>query len=661
MIFKSIKLHNFRQFKDLELNFSTDKEKNVTIVRANNGTGKTTLSQAFTWCLYGDVSFALKDLLNKDVSNNLKEDNNLEILKVEIELYHGKALYRIIRTKEFFKNSNGKINSNPAKFKLFRSLENGNTKEVKESEALNEISNILPEKLARYFLFDGERIEQMSKEVKTGRKSGEFSEAVIGLLGLRPLIKAKEHLEPNYKKSVIGMFNKEYINSGKINIQEVSNRIEMYEGQIKKVNEYIKEKTQELIFKDMEIKEIKNNLKSLEDSKKLEEDKTNLQKKIDFLNVKNKKMIYEIHRSYTNKLHIYFMKPLIEKSINILKEENLTDKDIPGLHSKTIEYLLKEGRCICGNKIEKNSKEYNQLLELLEFLPPQSIGTVAGEFIKKCQGNINEINSKKLFDIIKEKYKEIQINKIKIDEYENEIMNIDKILNSDSVSEKVRKLASDEKNAFNEKTKLVKEKEALIKSLGMFEEKKEQDEKKRKELALNNIMNRKIEVYKEYALNIYNCFSKMLSTQEKDLRNKLELEINKIFKQIYEGGLSISIDEEYRILVQAEKDSIEISTGQSVSVIISFIAGIIKLAREYQVKENNILYSEPYPLVMDAPLSSFDKTRIKNVCEILPKTAEQVIIFIKDTEGDIAKEYLNNKIGEIYKLKKITEFYTELD
>ena len=43
-----------------------------------------------------------------------------------------------------------------------------------------------------------------------------------------------------------------------------------------------------------------------------------------------------------------------------------------------------------------------------------------------------------------------------------------------------------------------------------------------------------------------------------------------------------------------------------------------------------LLSSEPYPLVMDAPLSAFDKRRIKAVCESLPKTAEQVIIFIKD-------------------------------
>ena len=61
---------------------------------------------------------------------------------------------------------------------------------------------------------------------------------------------------------------------------------------------------------------------------------------------------------------------------------------------------------------------------------------------------------------------------------------------------------------------------------------------------------------------------------------------------------------------------------------------------------------------MDAPLSAFDKHRIKKVCEVLPEIAEQVIIFIKDTDGDLAKENLKNKIGKMYNLEKINEFNT---
>lgn len=98
------------------------------------------------------------------------------------------------------------------------------------------------------------------------------------------------------------------------------------------------------------------------------------------------------------------------------------------------------------------------------------------------------------------------------------------------------------------------------------------------------------------------------------------------------------------------------STAQSISIIFAFIAGVIKVARES--KDDNDLATEAYPLVMDAPLSAFDKRRIKTVCDTLPNIAEQVIIFIKDTDGEIAEEYLSDKIGAKYEFDKKSETET---
>ena len=66
MLIKSIELFNFRQFKDkVKIEFACDKEKNVTVVMGDNGTGKTTLAQAFLWVLYGYTDFKEKRVLNK--------------------------------------------------------------------------------------------------------------------------------------------------------------------------------------------------------------------------------------------------------------------------------------------------------------------------------------------------------------------------------------------------------------------------------------------------------------------------------------------------------------------------------------------------------------------------------------------------------------------
>ena len=145
----------------------------------------------------------------------------------------------------------------------------------------------------------------------------------------------------------------------------------------------------------------------------------------------------------------------------------------------------------------------------------------------------------------------------------------------------------------------------------------------------------------------------------------MQTTINDIFKQIYEGGLYLTIDEKYHISVYATdyEGDVETSTAQSISVIFAFITGIIKMARDNRNatdEDAQLLSSEPYPLVMDAPLSAFDKRRIQTICKALPETAEQVIIFIKDTDGELAEDYMGERIGSRHQFEKRNEFETVL-
>ena len=59
MIIKKMKLQNFRQYIDDEIKFAVDGDKNVTVIMGDNGTGKTTLAQAFQWALYGKTNFQI--------------------------------------------------------------------------------------------------------------------------------------------------------------------------------------------------------------------------------------------------------------------------------------------------------------------------------------------------------------------------------------------------------------------------------------------------------------------------------------------------------------------------------------------------------------------------------------------------------------------------
>ena len=45
---------NFRMLRDLRLEFSTESDRSLTVIRAANESGKTTILHGLQWALYGD-------------------------------------------------------------------------------------------------------------------------------------------------------------------------------------------------------------------------------------------------------------------------------------------------------------------------------------------------------------------------------------------------------------------------------------------------------------------------------------------------------------------------------------------------------------------------------------------------------------------------------
>ena len=61
-----IKLENYRQYKDLKIEFSTSENQNLTIIQGANGAGKTNLLNAITWCLYGKEKHIARDFTTRN-------------------------------------------------------------------------------------------------------------------------------------------------------------------------------------------------------------------------------------------------------------------------------------------------------------------------------------------------------------------------------------------------------------------------------------------------------------------------------------------------------------------------------------------------------------------------------------------------------------------
>lgn len=75
---KSLTLHNFKKAKDVHIDFNSD---GSTTISGDNGTGKTTIEDAFDWLLFGKNSQGLKDFNVKTL-----DDQNQVIHKLEHEV-----------------------------------------------------------------------------------------------------------------------------------------------------------------------------------------------------------------------------------------------------------------------------------------------------------------------------------------------------------------------------------------------------------------------------------------------------------------------------------------------------------------------------------------------------------------------------------------------
>ncbi len=663
MLLQSIKLQNFRQFREGEIEFADGKNgRNVTIILGDNGSGKTTFAQAFFWCLYGETSFQDKTIVNRAVMKDVPVGGSANVV-VTLKLTHGECGYTITREQKYIKDGAGNIKGQNTIFEINKKDSSGKTTPVKPTMQESEIKGILPWELSRYFFFDGERIEQMSKDIASHAKAQDFSEAVRSLLGLKGMESAIKHLG---KKGVIGQYEKSYDANSNSKIAEYLKIIDNCDEVIKQCNDRIAELDvqQEKAENRLHLKS--EELKQYEDGKKLQEQRESLQGQIDSAKASQLSMVRSICDSFIGGIDSMLSVALIQQAMQLLKEQDFAGKDIPHMHEDTIHYLIKQGTCICGTHLTEGSIPYQKLMDLIAFLPPKSLSATIGDFKKVATRRISGAQQKDLYDTVSTNLAVISKQEDEITNLSDELIKVEEKLSGDNVQEKV-KVVNAEIQQCRKVIKACKdEHDKCIEKRVSAEEQRKNAAQKRSELAQQDENNKKTELYLAYASRVLENLTLFYKDSEKKVKQKLEDTINDIFKQIYEGGLSLTIDDNYRISVYAndyDEDDVETSTAQSISVIFAFITGIIKLARENRnASDENakLLSSEPYPLVMDAPLSAFDKRRIQTVCTALPEIAEQVIIFIKDTDGDLAEEHMGNRIGSKHRFDKLNEFETQL-
>lgn len=633
MKFVELKLNNFRQYiGEHTIKFSGVNEKeNVTVIYGANGYGKTGIFRAIMFCLYG-LLYLEQDFLNKEqikkglvyVNEKLLESTPDERIsaQVEITIQHQDKKYLIGREiSGILKSSNNEINQEIRKVYMQEFDKSGNSKPYTydELEIKEKIDMFLHRKIKDYFLFDGERMEKLTKGGDEQKK--EVQNGIKALLQLDTLDKAISGLKRQDKKLTESLGKNE---SGEL--AQISEYLNKIKDQISKIEEAIQindEELKSLSHRENEAEQELDKVKEIRDKQLRRQD---LKSKLDSFQREKEKIKRQIRELLTTS-GAYISFPVTSELLSNL-ETKIDKGELPlGIRENFIDHLLEISKCICGEHLKENIIEGKQRRERILQYKKQNVPEgieIAQKLAMKLAKLVTTINTysneyeniisseQKLKDESKSVYKELE-------ELNKELQGIAETQDIASMLDKIRK----------ERREL----ESKIPELNFEITRKKREEKelqeKQQRLSQKSKTAKKISDQRDY---IQSALTSLILIQNKYayvMREELSKSATKFFKQIADEETLFSLDRieinnnfELDVINKSGRGMLfQISSGQRQIVSLSYICAILDVGNNLEI-----------PLLMDTPLGRLSGRHRERCLEKLPQITSQLIILATDTE-----------------------------
>lgn len=634
MKIKRLTLFNFRQFVgEQSIEFSTDEEKNVTVLIGDNTSGKTTLIRAFEWILYGKNNFSDKMLLNQNVADNMTAGEIQEVYGI-ICLEHNGMDYEISRRQPYTCIGGGKVRSGRSEPEISYMQPDGQTKTPIKSDFQYNIEKILPFDLSSYFFFGGERLAEITDK-------GDIAASVKGLMGLDVLYNAVTHL-----RSVISKLKKGLDLSKEEEVEIIQAQLEEKGTEIRELQKEIKNVEEQLNYYRDEKEKYAALLKANESAAEDQDRREKLEKTIWGLKERIARAEDEYVSVFSRDAFAFFGMPLLEEAAKILDDARDEVESVPDMTSAAIDFLLERGFCICGEKIERGSSLEASLLKERAKQPPEAIGSLVRRFKEQAveyleAGEQYEEKVRLKYEDLRAQQKELGIsvdNKKDLD---------DRLEGRPDTAELQRNYKNSETRIFEFEDKIGE----LREQLGATKNDRSVLETKLNQYVLKDNKNERILLQIDYAAAVQEWVQKAYDEKEKVVRERLEEKVNENFQKIYHGSRKIMIDEKYR--VRYFDVTLDESDGLKAVKNLAFVSGLVGLAKE-ALELNGTVDVGPlyYPLVMDGPFSNIDAKHIEKISKLLPEAAEQVIIALMEKDWGLASSIMAPYVGRAYEVQK---------
>lgn len=630
MILKKMRLSNFRQFRgQQEIEFASGTNGRVTVVFGENGRGKTGLYRALLFCLYGEKRLS-QDAQVEDselylVNYPEMEERSAEKKPVEasvrLAFQHNGQSYEIERSILGIID-NGKVIQEYNKVRLVSRDQNGNATTIKDPNEISVlVGGILDKGLREYFLFDGEKIERLTRASAEQRR--EISTGIRKLLDIDTLesaMKATKRLGKYLDSEVEARATGErasVIKQLREN-DESSNRL-------KERSEKIDE---ELRLAGHEKKQVDVELEKIREIRDFLTARTDLEKKEQDLGTQIEQLLRDM-KDRTGKTSLLLVRKTTErvyKDVNMRKEKH----EIPSeIRRDLIDRLIFDGCCICGTPVKVGSEQHRSILAWRNRTPDNQTEDSMLNLWRYLGTSLNlyediGVGTETLLQRYAVTKHELQLTRRKLEELRKKI--------GASERSDAAKLEKHREQIERRIIQLEEEQVRIREDLICLDRERERLQAQRKEIereeGIRDELSKRAALADSTSMALYNIHEEFTG----EARDMISVRATKYFRELLDDEgkktlRNVVVNSDYSIQVydRWQKPFLaNISTGQRQIMSIAFIAALASAVARTEVLE--------MPLFMDTPFGRLSHEHRRNLLQNVPKWCTQWILLATDTE-----------------------------
>jgi DNA sulfur modification protein DndD len=672
MILRELTLSNFLVFHgDQSLSFPSDDDQNVTLILANNNTGKTSLIRALKFLFYGSKSLALNvvsgrpsSVINERAVYEASVGQELEGY-VELTFSLGDDRYRFRRSVSATLGADGLGRGDEkltelvlGEHRVERILDDSNgTLDAK-------LRSWMPRELFNAFYFQGEPMDGKLLDGVVG-----MHQVLTGFLHIDKWEEAAEALgkvQQEYERQLqaIASASKEY--QGKLNsLQPTEKRLTDSKAKVAKLTIELQDTEAREAVLTEELKALGNT----DEYDRLVQHKSDLRSRI-------QRFEGDIDRAHERLGQIIeasqgapFLLAAVEPARRVLRElekDNILPADIT---EGFVLRILKEKACVCGRVHDKGSREHWEGYlktalstklshRFLEVLNRVSEGSKRGPIEQAAQTRRDLAETQKHIDVCK---KDLQSSRLEFEAIDERIRQSPHANQKDKIAatlDALREASARSRRAQGERGTL----EGLINNLTLTVTRlrKEAEIAKPKGKAAAQIA----EV--ERAIKLTGELREFIADYRVSLRKRFHEQAQTLVAALYDPNAvdrtRARVDPNSflpQIIGQDGKPQTLVGGGQQTLLSLAYVSALAQLRKGIHetMRELNLYLgkADDQSFMVDSPFAATDPNYVRAIAGFLTGGARQVIILMARQQWDQAGQHLLPKASKVYALRLHTK------